>query len=110
MKTNFKLFIAIAFSVMVQVAFAQFNTPSINGNIAANEYGVHTDGQNQQSSGGGITYLTWDANNLYIALSGSNPSNALVFYLDKNPQIPVNGGIDADGTNVGFNYDGTSFA
>jgi len=110
MKTNFKLFIAFAFSFMVQVAFAQFNTPSINGNIAANEYGVHTDGQNQQSSGGGITYLTWDANNLYIALSGSNPSNALVFYLDKDPQIPINGGIDADGTNVGFNYDGTSFA
>ncbi|MFZ4614016.1 MAG: hypothetical protein ACOYNH_10070 [Bacteroidia bacterium] len=110
MKTNFKLFIAFAFSFMVQVAFAQFNTPSINGNIAANEYDVHTDGQNQQSSGGDITYLTWDANNLYIAVSGSNASNALVFYLDKDPQIPVNGGIDADGTNVGFNYDGTSFA
>jgi CRISPR/Cas system CMR-associated protein Cmr5 small subunit len=110
METNYKLLIAFAFSFIVQVAFAQFNTPSINGNISVGEYGLHADGQNQQTNSGRITYLTWDATNLYVATTGSNPSEALVIYLDKDPQIPVNGGSNANGTNIGFNYDNTNFA
>ena len=41
---------------------AQFATPVIDGTISSNEYGVHTDGQNQQSTGTGQNwYMTWDS-------------------------------------------------
>lgn len=93
-----------------QNALAQFATPVVNGNISSGEYGNHTDGQNQQTSGGTVWYMTWDDNNLYFAISNANTSEAAVVYIDTNPLAPINGGTDADGTNVGFNYDGTNFA
>ncbi|MFN8863821.1 MAG: hypothetical protein ACK5W1_05865, partial [Flavobacteriales bacterium] len=84
--------------------------PTINGTIAANEYGVHTDGQNQQTNGGVVNYMTWDATNLYVGVSGANVGEGVVMYFDTDPQVPVNGGTNANGTNVGFNYDGANFA
>ncbi|WP_344816844.1 T9SS sorting signal type C domain-containing protein [Flavobacterium cheonanense] len=89
-----------------EVSITGTGAPTINGTIAAGEYGVHTNGSNQQ----GNTYLTWDDNNLYVAVASSNTAEAFVLYLDKDPQIPVNDGTNANGTNVGFNYDNTSFA
>jgi len=89
---------------------AQFNTPTIDGLISAGEYGTHTDGSNQQTNGGTVWYMTWDAANLYVGISGANVNEAAVIYVDGNPIAPINGGTNADGTLVGQNYDGTSFA
>jgi hypothetical protein len=52
---------------------AQFATPTVNGVIGPGEYGVHTDGQNQQSTGTGQNwYMTWDENNLYVGITNAN--------------------------------------
>jgi len=85
-------------------AFAQFNTPTIDGIIGSGEYGAHTDGNNQQTNGGTVWYMTWDATNLYIGISGATVSEAAVIYLDGNPIAPINGGTNADGTLAGQNY------
>jgi hypothetical protein len=85
---------------------AQFTTATPNGVIAANEYGVHTNGQNQQADGGTTYYMAWDATNLYVAFTGTNFNEAAVIYLDRNPVIPVNGGTNANGSLQGyFTYD-----
>ncbi|HXG63908.1 MAG TPA: alpha-amylase family glycosyl hydrolase [Blastocatellia bacterium] len=90
---------------------AQFATPTVNGNIGANEYGVHVDGQNQQSTGTAQTwYMTWDDTNLYVAVTNANLGEGAVIYVDRNPVSPVNGGSNADGSLAGFNYDNTNFA
>lgn len=91
-------------------ARAQYTTATVNGTIGASEYGTHTDGNNQNTNSGVVTYMTWDATNLYVGVSGSTVGEAIVLYLDKDPQVPVNGGTNANGTNVGFNYDGANFA
>jgi Secretion system C-terminal sorting domain len=86
---------------------AQFNTPALNGSIAAGEYGTHTNGQNQELSGATTWYMTWDATYLYIATSGTNINEACVVYLDTNPVSPVNGPNTADGSVQGYSaYDG----
>ncbi|NBW28743.1 MAG: hypothetical protein EBR38_09290 [Flavobacteriaceae bacterium] len=85
-------------------------TNPINGTIASNEYGTHTDGNNQQSSSTGTWYMTSDASNLYVGISGANTTQGAILYLDKSPIVPVNGGTNSDGTLVGNNYDGSSFA
>ncbi|MFO0359226.1 MAG: GEVED domain-containing protein, partial [Flavobacteriales bacterium] len=89
---------------------ATLATPTQNGTIGANEYGTHTNGANQNNNGSLNTFVSWDATNLYVAVEGANLAQAHVFYIDRNPVIPVNGGVNSDGTNVGFNYDGASFA
>jgi len=89
---------------------AQFNTPTVNGTIAASEYGIHTDGSNQQSSGTTITYMTWNATNLFIGVSAANTAEGFVIYFDKDNATPIDGGTNASGTNVGNPYDGTNFA
>ncbi|WP_191963356.1 beta strand repeat-containing protein, partial [Flavobacterium luteum] len=89
----------------------QYTTPTINAVIGASEYGTHTDGSNQNTNSAVVSYMTWDATNLYFAVSGSNVSEAIVLYLDKDPQNPVNSGANSNGTNVGYNsYDGTNYA
>lgn len=92
-------------------AMAQWNTPTINGTIAAGEYGDHTNGANRYDTGGASWYLTWNDTDLFIGAVGGNVGEAIVFYLDTDPQAPVDGGTDANGAGAGFNsYDGTSFA
>lgn len=93
-----------------KLSIAQFASATVNGTIAGSEYGTHVNGQNQETNGATTTYMSWDATNLYIAVSGANVSEAIVIYLDKSPVVPVNGGTVADGTLVGFTYDGTGFA
>jgi hypothetical protein len=102
--------VVLAILALPHPAAAQFGTPIVDGTIGAAEYGVHSDGQNQQTSGGTIWYMTWDATNLYVGISGANTAEGAVIYLDKNPIAPINGGTNADGTLVGQAYDGTSFA
>ncbi|MFY7887080.1 MAG: beta strand repeat-containing protein, partial [Dolichospermum sp.] len=88
---------------------AQYTTPTVNGTIGASEYGTHTNGSNQNTNGS-VVYMTWDATNLYVGVSGSTRDEALVLYLDKDQLSPVNSGSNANGTNVGNAYDGTNFA
>lgn len=85
-----------------KMGFGQFSTPAIDGAIAVGEYGLHLEGLNQQTNGATTWYLAWDANNLYLAYTGSNVAEGAVLYLDFNPIIPVNGGSDADGSIQGF--------
>lgn len=88
---------------------AQFNTPTINGVISANEYGVHTDGQNQKNTTSAQTwYLSWDNTNLYVAVTNANLAEGAVIAIDRNPVSPANGGTNADGTLAALNYDGTA--
>jgi glycosidase len=114
MRRLLTVILAIAMLVLAlstRPAEAQFATPSINGNIGTNEYGVHTDGQNQQGTPTAQTwYMTWDDTNLYVANTNANLAEGAVIYIDKNPVSPVNGGGNADGSLAGFNYDNTSFA
>ncbi len=84
---------------------AQFTTPTIDGVIGANEYGVHTDGSNQQSNNL-VWYVTWDNTNLYIATGNNdNAGNAMMFIIDYNPIAVVNGGTDANGSLISPTYD-----
>ena len=87
---------------------AQFNTPTIDGVISPGEYGVHTNGQNQQTSGGQNWYLTWDNTNLYFAVTNANLAEGAVVAIDRNPVSPPNGGTNADGTLAALNYDNTA--
>ena len=103
----------LAILVCIFAAFsgveAQYNTPTIDGTISTNEYGVHTNGQNQQSTGSAQTwYLTWDNTNLYVAVTNANLSEAAVVAIDRNPVSPPNGGTNADGTLAALNYDSTA--
>ena len=92
-------------------ANAQFSTATVNGSIAGGEYGTHTDGQNQNTNGAFSTLMTWDNTNLYVAISGSgnNTGEGIVLYLDKDNLTPIDSGTNTNGTNVGNNYDGSSF-
>ena len=53
--------------------------------------------------------MTWDAANLYVAITGASVGEGFVIYIDKDPQVPVNGGSNTNGTIAGNNYDGTNF-
>jgi hypothetical protein len=77
---------------------------TVNGTIAANEYGNHTNGQNQETNSI-TTYMTWDNTNLYIGIgpTNNNTNEPFVLYLDVDPIIPINGGTNTDGSLNGFN-------
>ncbi len=90
---------------------AQFNTPTIDGTIGSGEYGNTQNGTNQLGTGTGQTwYMTWDATNLYVAVTNANLSEAAVLYIDGSPVNPPNGGTNANGNLTGFNYDGEEIA
>ncbi|MCB9235218.1 MAG: T9SS type A sorting domain-containing protein [Bacteroidia bacterium] len=84
--------------------FAQFTTPVIDGTINAGEYGTHAEGANQITSSATTWYMCWDANNLYLATNGSNITEGAVVYLDFDPVLPVNGGVNANGSTQGLYY------
>jgi glycosidase len=91
-----------------QTSLAQFTTPTIDGVISPNEYGVHVDGQNQKNTGSQQTwFLTWDNTNLYVAVTNANLGEAARIVIDRNPLSPPNSGTDADGTLAALNYDNT---
>ncbi len=100
-----------AFLLMLSLPLqAQYITASVDGSIGANEYGVHTNGENQETHPNGqVWYMTWDASNLYIAITNADRTEAAVIYIDADPLKPINGGINADGTIVGQEYDNTNF-
>jgi hypothetical protein len=78
---------------------ASFVAPTCDGTIAAGEYGSVA---HEQASGSGQTwYVTWDATNLYIAISGATVAEANILYLAANP---ADGGA---GLTTGYAYDNT---
>ena len=96
--------------IRVGTTWAQVTQQNVDGFIVSPEYGTHTNGLNQQTNSGNITYMNWDDNNLFIGVSGANLAEGYVLYLDKDPQVPVNGGTNSNGTNIGQGYDGTNFS
>ena len=82
--------------------------PTLDGTIAANEYGVFI----QTVAINKVVllvpwYMSSDATNLYIGISGANTAEGAVLYLDKTQLL--HGGTNTDGNLVGYNYDGSSF-
>lgn len=65
---------------------SQYNTATIDAAIGSGEYGVHTDGYNQQTTAGGTWYMAWDTANLYIAYVGPQLTSGKtgVVYLNKD--------------------------
>ncbi|MCR9134188.1 MAG: T9SS type A sorting domain-containing protein [bacterium] len=105
-KATKRLLEIFMFSILLSgMTLAQYTTPTIDGSIGSSEYGSHTDGENKN----GNWYVTWDATNLYIGLTSSNTGESAVFYLGTRTDNPINGGVNSDGTLIGFNYDGTNF-
>ncbi len=89
---------------------SSFVPPTCDGVIGAGEYGVHTDGQNQQTAGGQVWYATWDDTKIYLALAGANIAEGAVVYVSAAPTIAVDAGTNANGTTTGFAYDGEKVA
>jgi hypothetical protein len=90
---------------------AAFVPPTCDGVIGAGEYGVHTDGQNQQTTSTSQTwYVTWDDASLYVGIAGANTGEAAVLYVSSAPSIAVDAGTAANGTTVGFGYDNETVA
>lgn len=82
--------------------------PMCDGVITAGEYGVHTNGQNQETAGNGtIWYMTYDATSLYVGIASANIAEAAVLYVGTRPSVSADAGTPADGTTAGFTYDST---
>jgi hypothetical protein len=85
---------------------SSFATPPVcDGVIGAGEYGSTVNGTNQlQTTTGQTWYATWDATNLYLAVSGVALGDGVVAYVD----ALAGGALDA-GEETGFsNYDGVT--
>ncbi len=83
---------------------SSFATPPVcDGVIGAGEYGSTADGTNQlQTATGQTWYATWNATNLFLAVSGVALGDGVVVYID----ALAGGALDA-GAATGFsNYDG----
>lgn len=109
LNARFTFFAILLITLFAFQTNAQFNTPTIDGVISPNEYGVHTEGQNQKGTTTTQTwYMTWDNSNLYVAVTNANLAEGAVLAIDRNPISPPNGGTNADGTLNALNYDGTA--
>ena len=89
---------------------AAFVPPTCDGVVASGEYGVHTDGQNQQTSGGQAWFATWDDTKLYLALTGANTAEGSIVYVSTSPNVGIDAGTNLDGTLVVFTYDAEKIA
>lgn len=78
---------------------AGFVAPTCDGVIGTGEYGGVAD--EQASSNGQVWYVTWDATNLYVAISGANVAEGNVIYVALNP------GDGGAGLTRGYAYDNT---
>jgi hypothetical protein len=78
---------------------AGFVAPTCDGTIGTGEYGGVANEQN--SSNGQVWYMTWDATNLYVAISSANVAEASVIYVAVNP------GDAGTGLTSGYSYDNT---
>ena len=84
--SKFAVVLTLAFLASAPV-WAQWNTPTIDGNIASGEYGTNNQ-LNNAGNTGQTWYMTWDANNLYVGIVNANVSEGAVLYIKGNPQNP----------------------
>lgn len=83
--------------------------PTVNGAIGTNEYGVHTEGQNQKTEPNSLVtwFMTWNDVTFHVAITGANVNEGAIVYFGAGAVAP-NVGTDADGTTAGFaTYDNT---
>ncbi len=68
---------------------------------------LKSGGQKTESAAvGDVSWnVSWDDTNITFEVIGAKLDEAAVIYMDADPVHPANGGTDADGTLVGFNYD-----
>ncbi|RYU82157.1 T9SS type A sorting domain-containing protein [Hymenobacter persicinus] len=76
---------------------AQYQTAVQDGVITASEYG---NTQNQVTNDC-TWYMTWDANYLYVAISGNRMTLPAVVFFDTDPALPVN---TSAGTGAGITF------
>ena len=94
---------------MLLRAWAQWTTPTIDGQITSGEYGSNNQ-LNNAGNTGQTWYMTWDANNLYVGIVNANLSEGAVIYIKGNPQeIRRTCCTNSDGSSSGFNYDNEQF-
>jgi glycosidase len=101
--------VALVLTVLVAVVAsvsAQWTTPTIDGFIAPNEYGMNNSLANAGNTGQ-TWYMTWDASNLYVGIVNANLAEGAVLYVAGNPQSPPTCCTNSDGNLSGFNYDGS---
>ncbi|RZK31299.1 MAG: hypothetical protein EOO57_16530 [Hymenobacter sp.] len=94
--------------LLAQPSHAQYTTPAPvqDGTISDAEYGntVSANGLDSNklvTSATSAWYMTWDANNLYVAKTGGQNYEPNLMYLDLNPLLPVTGGSVSDGNLTG---------
>ncbi|MBO3272000.1 T9SS type A sorting domain-containing protein [Hymenobacter defluvii] len=88
---------------------AQYGTPKIDGVINDEDsYDGSIYSGNIYNSGSAVWRMTWDAKNVYFAISNANTTAAAVVYIDSDPLPIVNGGNNNDGSLSGVNYDGVT--
>lgn len=66
------------------------------GNSVVNGRNTNKFTSTNGSNGGGTWYMTWDANNLYVAKTGGSDGEPTIMYLDLDPTLPVTGGSGGD--------------
>lgn len=104
MKSTLQIVAILAIILLPMGAMGQFTTPTIDGTISADEYGIHTVGQNMSATvDGRVYYMTWDDTNLYIAVTGHiNFGDAIVLYMDIDNPTPINSTGSGVTTGTGF--------
>lgn len=113
---NWRLFMLIAgvclFLLNTLHAHAQDDAPKIDGVVSSNEYGSNLEGENARTSGGAQWQMSWDDNNLYLSIIGSNPIHGAVIYLDIDPPDTPDASSysKSKGLSAGVAYDNTNLA
>ncbi|GAA3945773.1 hypothetical protein [Hymenobacter algoricola] len=67
---------------------AQYQTPVQDGVIGPNEYGTLQN----QAANNFVWYMTWDANYLYVAVTGNKLTLPAALFFDTDPTLPTNTG------------------
>lgn len=109
------LTICLVLSLAIHIAAQQQGgAPKIDGVVTAGEYGAALiEGRNVQTSGGAQWYMTWDDDNLYVAIVGANPAHGAVMYLGVDAAKSVAGSrrnARRHGSGRGYAYDETNIA
>lgn len=81
---------------VVDAGGSSWKTPTCDGTVGANEYGP---AKSTFTTGGGQAWsMTWNATNLYVAVTNATVTEAIVLYV----------GFGNTGLTAGQNYDGTA--
>jgi hypothetical protein len=88
--------VSIAFALAAIPAFAQYQTPVVDGTVNVGEY-AHANGN---------WSMTWDATYLYIAKTNiANTSFSVIVYLDTDPVSTPTAGTNANGNFQSYGVD-----